>query len=332
MYTGLILLPWVILFGFSGMMFNHPDWLGPVRIVAHKSGSQVEKTTGFAPLDGRSLAEEVVASLNKDAGAIPDAPAYTLAKGSPAKIEGAMTFTTETETGRASITLVPHTAQARVQRFVESGAKQDNPPFHNDRVSIPGFDADQVQASAEKLLRDMDMEPTSPLEASTRGGAELRFQVVSTADDRKWNVTYNLASESLTGRATASSSGMSFYSAVTRLHKTHHYPESMSARWLWTLLADATGFTMVFWGVSGLIMWWQIKPTRVIGVSSLSVAAVVAVFIFSGTLNQMNFGPARTRGGGGGGGGGGGPRNAAEAPAKPGNQEAARPQAPKADS
>jgi hypothetical protein len=33
---------------------------------------------------------------------------------------------------------------------------------------------------------------------------------------------------------------------------------------------------MVFWGLSGLVMWWQIKATRRAGAAVLVLSAVVA--------------------------------------------------------
>lgn len=80
-------------------------------------------------------------------------------------------------------------------------------------------------------------------------------------------------------------------SAITHLHQLHHYPDNLGARWLWMLAADATGLMLVFWGISGVIMWWQIKPTRLVGVSGLIIAAVIAFLVISGTLTELGFGP-----------------------------------------
>jgi hypothetical protein len=35
-------------------------------------------------------------------------------------------------------------------------------------------------------------------------------------------------------------------------------------------------FTMCFWGLSGLVMWWQIKATRRAGAVVLALSAVAA--------------------------------------------------------
>ena len=76
------------------------------------------------------------------------------------------------------------------------------------------------------------------------------------------------------------------------------YPDQIGARWLWTLLADATAFTLIFWAVSGLIMWLQIRPTRLLGVAGLSIAAGVAWLVIASTLGEIGFGrPAHHHGG-----------------------------------
>src|SRR5262249_45886866 len=43
------------------------------------------------------------------------------------------------------------------------------------------------------------------------------------------------------------------------LHKAHGYPGEVNGRWVWALFADAMALTTCFWGLSGLLMWWQVK-------------------------------------------------------------------------
>ena len=78
-------------------------------------------------------------------------------------------------------------------------------------------------------------------------------------------------------------------SMLTRLHRLHHYPDSVNTRWMWSLFVDITGLMLVFWGISGLIMWWQIKPTRVAGILGITLALLVAFLIGTGTVNLTWF-------------------------------------------
>jgi len=74
------------------------------------------------------------------------------------------------------------------------------------------------------------------------------------------------------------------------LHMTHHFPMGVGARWFWALFQDLLGVAMVFWGLSGLIMWWQLKATRVIGAISLLSALAIAGVVAYGTANDLLFG------------------------------------------
>ena len=63
---------------------------------------------------------------------------------------------------------------------------------------------------------------------------------------------------------------------LLRLHTAHGYPGEANARWYWAVVVDAMAFVMVFWGLTGLVMWWQIKATRRAGAVVLTLSAVAA--------------------------------------------------------
>ncbi|MAH64889.1 MAG: hypothetical protein CMJ27_00625 [Phycisphaerae bacterium] len=56
-------------------------------------------------------------------------------------------------------------------------------------------------------------------------------------------------------------------------------------RSLWGVLVDTTTALMIFWGLSGIIMWWQIKPTRFNG----GIAIVMGVAMAGGLAVGMFF-------------------------------------------
>jgi len=293
MYTGLLLLPWVILFGLSGMFFNHGQQFGPMHTVAKWTPDEITRTVGFTTPDARSLAADLIESLNRSAGenrfVLPDDSSPTL--------EGSYSYQANSDKGRVQVSISSNRGSANILRF-PAEKSPSLPPFADAKTAIASFDPHTTGQLAASLLDQAKIDTNGPLEASSRGFAELRLQVETPADGRRWNVVYKLLDGSLSGRAIEEVPGNDFYSVVTRLHKTHHYPDRRGARWLWTAFADATGITMVFWGISGLIMWWQMKPTRVIGVAGLSVAAVLGVVIFTGTIADHQFPPGRSGGNG----------------------------------
>ena len=70
MYAGLLLLPWLLFFGISGLSFNHPNVGEDVR--GQRLGpAELEQMTGLTPWPAAKVAQAVVAQLNQ---AAPGAP------------------------------------------------------------------------------------------------------------------------------------------------------------------------------------------------------------------------------------------------------------------
>jgi hypothetical protein len=77
--------------------------------------------------------------------------------------------------------------------------------------------------------------------------------------------------------AEAPKSELSWRRFLLRLHTAHGYPGETNARWFWAIIVDVMAFVMCFWGVTGLLMWRQIKATRAVGWSVLALSAACAV-------------------------------------------------------
>ena len=60
---------------------------------------------------------------------------------------------------------------------------------------------------------------------------------------------------------------------VNRLHFRHGYEQPFVSTKIWAFIVDLAVVGMVFWVVSGIWMWWEIKPARIAG-------AVVALLGF----------------------------------------------------
>ena len=61
--------------------------------------------------------------------------------------------------------------------------------------------------------------------------------------------------------------------AVNRLHFRHGYEQPFVSAKIWGFIVDLAVVGMLFWVVSGIWMWWEIKPARTAG-------AVVALLGF----------------------------------------------------
>jgi uncharacterized iron-regulated membrane protein len=106
---------------------------------------------------------------------------------------------------------------------------------------------------------------------------ELVFHVDS--EGRRWEcrhnpVTGSVAAKSIETKADAAE--FSWRRFLLRLHTAHTYPSEYNARWFWAIIVDVMAFVMVFWGISGIVMWWQIKATRPAGSIAMAVSLVAA--------------------------------------------------------
>ena len=163
------------------------------------------------------------------------------------------------------------------------------PDFSGARLPVAGIEIKDLPARIDEVSQQAGVESDGKWRAG-RGGPQLRFQLRD-ENQRVWNVTYNIMNSQLAGRAEDEPVTTNIATIMTALHKQHHYPAETSMKTVWIIIADITALTMVFWGISGVIMWWQLKPTRALGLTGLVLMGLVAFVVFSGVLNEMYFGP-----------------------------------------
>ncbi|MHC5544437.1 PepSY domain-containing protein, partial [Singulisphaera rosea] len=98
---------------------------------------------------------------------------------------------------------------------------------------------------------------------------------------KTWRVTYNAQTGRVSGRAEEEPGALSARGYLLRLHLAHHYPSAIDARWFWAIGVDAMFLSMVGWGSTGFLLWWQMKNVRKVGVVvlifSVLTAAAVAI-------------------------------------------------------
>ena len=69
---------------------------------------------------------------------------------------------------------------------------------------------------------------------------------------------------------------------LNRAHFRHGYTQPFAASITWAVIVDLVVVALAFWVLSGLWMWWEIKPARVWGaVFGLAGAAIFAVLLFT---------------------------------------------------
>lgn len=281
MYLGLFLVPWLLLFGISGVLFNHPN-VGEQVKGTPVPAARFAELTGFSGWNAQALAERIVDTLNRG-----EPGRYAVDASTPAAFQGPAVFKAESTTGRHT-TLVD-VSQGRafvISRTARPGA--DDVPF-KQHLELPDVSTSVIETQLAELLPALDLETQSRPKASTKLAPELRF-VMQDKNGVRYNVTYNTGSAELGGRLADSWSPVGMSQLLTMLHTTHHYAPRFGARWLWAFFQDVLGLTMALWALTGLAMWWQLKATRIAGAVSIVVAMGFAAWITWGTASELMFG------------------------------------------
>ncbi len=108
---------------------------------------------------------------------------------------------------------------------------------------------------------------------------------------KTWRVSYNAMEGTVSGASTDAAppaDELSTRRFLTRLHLTHGFPGGQNAKWFWAVIVDAMAFVMVFWGVSGIFMWWQLKATRKLGFVVLLFSVGVATALGLGMHDVLS--------------------------------------------
>jgi hypothetical protein len=104
------------------------------------------------------------------------------------------------------------------------------------------------------------------------------------ADGRRWRVTYNGKAGSVRGRPAEDDEAPpppTTRDFALRLHTAHGYPYRAGPRQAWAVLVDVIAAALVFWGATGLVMWWQVRAARRSGAIVLLASAAIAAVLIS---------------------------------------------------
>ncbi|MEQ8275904.1 MAG: PepSY domain-containing protein [Deltaproteobacteria bacterium] len=284
LYLGLVVFPWAMFFGLSGILFNHPN-AGEDMKKRFVPPAEVERLSGLTPADPSALAATVVErlgakghSLQLDAAHEPGFVGWSL-------------FQAAAPEGRHVVILDLEAGNARIgTRTAVDGPELAS--FSGARVVVPGRMTTDVKAHVERLLPALEIVTEGPLVTNLKAGPELRFRVKD-AQSRSWNVIYNLGTEQIEARAVDSEPVLGFNETLARMHKTHHFPVEMGPTFLWAIFADLTGLTMILWALTGMLMWWQMKKTRKIGAVFVVFGLFVAGAVFAGVIDHLTFGDVK---------------------------------------
>lgn len=309
LFAGLLLLPWVFLYGITAFLFNHPTVFSDQPAVSFTGDDQAGTPLESLPSPA-VLAQQVVAGLNqRQAGT-----SHTLVQPEAAKYSREFAFATvKTESDEISVLveLNGNGGSIRSRPLPPVPVEETRAPFAVGRGDArpvgkkggaaakenrPAADGLFVPAPLHERIRD-----AVPTILVKHGFATGEVTVTSIPDlvflmdahGQTWRVTWNAQTGRVSGKPAdePQATEISTRRFLLRLHTAHGYPsEEGSARWYWALVVDAMAFIMVFWGVSGLFMWWQIKAMRKIGGVLLLVSIAGATWVGYAMHTQMTGG------------------------------------------
>ncbi len=292
LYLGLFLFPWAVLYGVTAFLFNHPAAFPDQPTATYGPAA----TTGTA-LDGApaptAVAESVVAKLNEE-----QKPATPYRLAGDAKYGSEFAFATvkaggetvsilyDVKAGGGTVRMTPPPAEKAEPERAPFATTKGGPvrekggtPKEPRAVSAGGTGVRLPEPMHERFKTAV---PTI-LERTGFPGGDVTVtsvpDVVFTveADGRTWTATYNPMTGAVTGTpGTPAPTELGWRAFVLRLHKGHGYPGEPNAKWFWALIVDVSAAALSFWGLSGLVMWWQLKGTRRLGAAVLVLSAAAA--------------------------------------------------------
>jgi hypothetical protein len=289
LYCGLFLLPWALLYGVTGLLFNHPTFFSETPIVYLSQEDLNEAGLGeFEQLD--AFCTRVVEQLNsRNTTGSP----WKLGS-SQARFTGRDTLVITVKSSEKSFFLVvdPLSRTGLIREIVKRRVNPVTAPFDTNSltsanpqverpnpVPIPKSGGELEIASIVDRLRDiaptlMQHKGLPGGEAAITSAPDIEFPVI--VGGREWIATFNPITKHVTGIEGGAQPEMSLRTFLLRMHLSHHYPGVFNVKWIWAIGVDSIALTLCFWGISGLMMWWQIKATRRIGTVVLLASVVTA--------------------------------------------------------
>ena len=288
LYAGLAMLPWLLFFGFSGLLFNHPG-LGE-QVEGTRVGPDQLHDAGIAAWPPAVVAQRVIGNLNQSAelaGLVP----LELDRERASEWVGFTVLSAPFERGRHTLLLdMQQTRGVIITRRLPGEPRGE--AFPRTHVELPDHTTKAVEGKLEGLLESQGMPALSALRAHPKLAPQLRL-VARDAAGISWNLSYDARTGEVSGRRSDSFPSLGMSQLLGMLHTTHHFPLRVGALWFWALFEDLLGLSMVLWAVTGMIMWWQVKRTRLWGAASLVAALALAGWVMTGTLHHVTFDDVR---------------------------------------
>ena len=294
LYAGLFLLPWVVLYGVTSFLFNHPTAFAD-QLAASFGRSDLRGTPMDPPPGPKDIAAQVVAALQARA---PEGTTYALVEPEKAKFTREFAFATVKADGQ-TVSLLFHAngtggsirskadeppKVAEKAPFAVGGGPALGPsPKGNDGLKLADPLPERVKAAVPVVLERTGF-PAGDVTVTSVPDVSFRMS----GGEKVWTVTFNPMTGAVAGKTTDDAGEpLSARRFLTRLHLAHGYGSEVNAKWAWAVVVDVMAFVMLFWAVSGILMWWQVKAARGWGVLVLLLSAATATWLAVGMHGML---------------------------------------------
>lgn len=300
LFLGLFLVPWALLYGVTGYLFNHPTHFSDRGLKEISRATLVQSGFAGSLPDPQEAAQEVVALLNER---FPEAK-LELMPNPTAEYVGDFFFATANGKEKTYQLLIrrdggggtyldstiPQKPSGPTAAFVinprgSANIATRNEPLPSETVSpeplrITRGIASQVEEILPTLAQYLET-PGLDVPFRLTSAPQLQFRV--TSGDNQWMVKYDSFHGGVSAEwvdPTRMKEPLSWRTFMLRLHTTHGYSGIYEARWFWAITVDVMSFVLIFWALSGVWMWWQIKRLRNIGWSIIAASLLIAGLLF----------------------------------------------------
>lgn len=286
---GMLVFPWAIFFGASGVLFNHPN-VGLPMERAWMPPEAFEAATGFTPVEAEGLARAVTASVSARTGLgleldpewAPELKGWALLQA--AAPGGRHMVLMDLERGSAVVATRPRPPGPALA------------PFTDQTVRVAGAHPSEWVGPVEKMLEEAGKTLEGPVVTSPSRGPQLRFRVLD-KEEQAYNVVWHLASGRVEARLSDSVPELGLAHLLGELHKTHHFTPKLESQTLWAAFADLTGLTLVLWGLTGLYMSWKMTKVRRMSLVLFGIGFALAIPITLSLVSDLKFGAVQAPGG-----------------------------------
>ncbi len=289
LYSGLLMFPWVLLYGFTALLFNRPHVFTDSRTeVRHLQLDTEQVRHWFA---GDALATSVVRATLDSEQTTAEANEESIGAES-VYFSGTFSYSRETDSLTETLTIDPNSGLA-VHRITTKPPASDKKPTPRKAQLVQPFPWAEKQAEVLAAAGVEDSEkwtlqrqPSLEFWSCGESTPKLYRFTPTSRGNRDRGTSTHLSENDASPRVAASGDlivvgdhprDLPWRAYLLRLHTAHGYPFEMNARWFWAITVDAMFVCMVFWGFSGLIMWWQIKRTRLLGGIAIVLSLIAAI-------------------------------------------------------